>query len=183
MECSLLQGQGRSHAEQKPQAPLELLHSTLQHIASRLLLNQVILDLKHLLAAPSPWAGRIRREATRAFQIGVRYVCTQLELFLSQTCCTDRHCHSLAGLMIASAWPRIPFWVGVPCVYSNDLYMADTSADLGPALAQSDQGIAQPRGTPVVELGIDSAGALGVGIPKAWLPVYQSADNPGTQCN
>lgn len=181
--CHFLQGHATRHGEQIRQSPLDLLHSVLQNIASRLLLNQVILDLKHLLAAPSPWAGRIRREATRAFKIGVRCVCAWLApVPLQSVAAEEKHCHGLPALLTPSEWCRIPFWVGVPCVCSDDLDMAGTSAGLGPALAQSDQGMTSPRGMPLVELGIDAAGALGVGIPKAWLPIYPSAASPGTPC-
>ena len=59
-------------AEAEAKTPLGLLHNLLQDMASRLLLNQVLLGLKHLLAPSSTWAGRVRREHTTAFEIGVR---------------------------------------------------------------------------------------------------------------
>ena len=109
MVCRFPQGHAPRPGERVRQSPLDLLHSVLQHIASRLLLNQVILDLKHLLAAPSPWAGRIRREATHAFEIGVRYVCTHR---LVSSSCRDMHCPSLPGLTIR--WVQAALLVGSP---------------------------------------------------------------------
>ncbi|KAK9835805.1 hypothetical protein WJX74_008348 [Apatococcus lobatus] len=130
------------------QSPLDLLQNVLQNVASRLLLNQVILDLKHLLAVPSPWAGCIRREASKAFQIGV----------------------------------RIPFWLEVPCIYSDDLQLAGKSGSSEPCFTQMEPDVPRSsRGTPVVEIGIHATGGMGVGIPQAWLPVYRSADNIGSQ--
>ena len=78
---------------------------------------------------------------------------------------------------------RIPFWLEVPCIYSDDLQSASESASSEPGLTSDGPDASQaPRGTPVVDIGIHATGAVGVGIPQAWLPVYQRTHKPGMQC-
>ena len=77
---------------------------------------------------------------------------------------------------------RIPFWLEVPCIYSDDLQSASEPASSEPGLTSVGPDVSQAsRGTPVVDIGIHATGAVGVGIPQAWLPVYQRTDKSGMQ--
>ena len=73
---------------------------------------------------------------------------------------------------------RIPFWLKVPCISSQDLELPTSTAGSGLTFTDVDT-VQIPKAPPVVEVGLTSQGALRTASPLAWLPIYQSAVEAG----